>query len=83
MNCYFCCIGIDAHYDEEMKKLANWLLSGLSTSDISGSSHTNAYADSFFVVSKDGLQAYMNPEAFKEFNKIGTIIQNLNCFALT
>lgn len=59
--------GIDCTYDVEMKKFSNWLLSGLSTSDISGSSHTNAYNDSFFVISKDGLQAYMNLEANKEF----------------
>ena len=76
-------LGIDCTYDEEMKKLANWLLSGLSTSDISGSSHTNAFLDSFFVISKDGFQAYMNQEAYKEFNKISTLIQNLNIFVLT
>jgi hypothetical protein len=75
--------GIDSTYDVEMKKLANWLLSGLSTSDISGSTHTNAYLDSFFVISRDGLQAYMNPEANKEFTKISTLIQNLNVFVLT
>ena len=66
-----------------MKKLANWLLSGLSTSDISGSSHTNAYLDSFFIISKDGLQAYMNQEAYAKFTQISTLIQNLNIFVLT
>ena len=66
-----------------MKKLANWLLSGLSTSDISGSSHTAAYTDSFFVISKDGLQGYLNSEGFKELSKICTLIQNLNIFTLT
>jgi len=74
---------MDGTFDAEMKKLANWLLSGLSTSDISGAAHTMAYSDAFFVISKDGMQAYLNPAGFKEFSKLCTLVQNLNVFALT
>ena len=46
---------MDATYDKEMRKLCNWLLHGLSTTDINGAIHSNVYDDSFFVISKDGF----------------------------
>jgi hypothetical protein len=46
---------MDTFHDEEMNKLQNWLLFGLSTSDIHGSALNDSYSDSFFVISKDGF----------------------------
>ena len=46
---------MDACNDMEMRKLCNWLLYGLSTTDIFGSTRDLAYEDSFFVISKDGF----------------------------
>lgn len=45
---------MDGRYDSEMKKLANWLLFGLSGADIA-SKPQGFYNDSFFVVSKNAL----------------------------
>jgi hypothetical protein len=67
----------------EMRKLCNWLLYGLSTTDIYGSSRDLSYDDSFFVISKDGLQCYTNSAGFKEFSKINTLAQNLNMYTIT
>ena len=66
-----------------MRKLCNWLLYGLSTTDICGSTRDLNYDDSFFVISKDGLQAYTNSTGFKEFSKICTLVQNLNMYTIT
>ena len=66
-----------------MKKLCNWLLFGLSTSDICGHLYGDEYEDSIFVISKDGLQAYTNSAGFKSFSKICTLIQNLNMYTIT
>jgi len=38
-----------------MKKLQNWLLYGLSASDINGSPLNDAFNDSFVVVSRDSF----------------------------
>ena len=49
-------VGDDVHRDAEMTKLCNWLIFGLSSNDICGGLHnSDVYADSFFVVSKDGF----------------------------
>jgi hypothetical protein len=74
---------MDACNDNEMRKLSNWLLYGLSTTDIFGANRNLAYDDSFFVISKDGLQSYTNSAGFKEFSKICTLIQNLNMYTIT
>ena len=66
-----------------MQKLCNWLLYGMSTNDICGSTPSDCYSDSFFVISKDGFQVYTNSAGFKEFSKICTLIQNLNMYTLT
>ena len=67
-------IGIDTGYDSEMKKLCNWLLFGMSTTDICGHLFGDEYEDSFFVISKDGLQVYTNSAGFKSFSKVCTLI---------
>jgi len=66
-----------------MKKLCNWLLFGLSTTDICGSVYKDIYADCFFVVSKDSFQAYVTSGAFKEFSQLATLLQNCNTYTLT
>lgn len=48
-------LGMDTFHDVEMNKLQNWLLYGLSSSDIMGSALTDSFTDSFFVISKDGF----------------------------
>ena len=74
---------MDASYDMEMRKLCNWLLFGLSTTDICGPQHEDFYSDCFFVISKDGFQAYLTSAAFKEFNKNAILLQNCNIYCLT
>lgn len=66
-----------------MKKLCNWLLHGLSTTDICGSVISDIYSDCFFVISKDGFQAYLNSGAFKEFSNLSTLLSNCNTYTLT
>lgn len=77
-------MGIDTCHDQEMKKLANWLLYGLSASDINGSPMDDAFSDSFFVVSKDGFQAYTNSSGFKQhLANLTTLITNSNTYVIT
>jgi hypothetical protein len=76
-------LGMDATYDPEMKKLCNWLVSGLSTTDINGSVHNDDFSDSFFVISKDSLQIYTNVAGFKSLTDLTTLIQNLNLYVIT
>lgn len=67
-----------------MKKLANWLLYGLSASDINGSALDDSFADSFFVISKDGFQAYTNSTGFKQhLASLATLVTNCNIFTIT
>ena len=75
--------GIDTFHDEEMKKLQNWLLYGLSASDINGSTPTDAFGDSFFVVSRDSFQAYTNSSGFKELSNLTTLLTNCNIYTIT
>jgi len=74
---------MDSSYDTEMQKLTNWLLFGLSTTDIYGASPGFCYEDSFFVISKDGFQGFTNSGGFKELSKLDTLIQNLNVYTIT
>lgn len=76
-------IGMDTAHDEEMHKLQNWLLYGLSSSDIFGSALTDSFSDSFFVVSKDSFQGYTNSSGFKELSKLTTLISNCNLYTIT
>lgn len=53
-------IGMDSKHDVETKKLANWLLHGLSSTDINGAPLHDSFSDSIFVIGKDSLQVYTN-----------------------
>ena len=76
--------GIDTCHDEEMKKLQNWLLYGLSASDINGSPLSDAFNDSFVVISKDSFQAYTNSTGFKQhLASLTTLITNCNLYTIT
>ena len=55
----------------------------MSTTDICGHLFGDEYEDSFFVISKDGLQVYTNSAGFKSFSKVCTLIQNLNMYTIT
>lgn len=74
---------MDTFHDEEMNNLQNWLLYGLSSSDIHGSSLTDSYSDSFLIISKDGFQAYTNSAGFKELSNLSTLISNCNIYTIT
>ena len=74
---------MDSSFDPEMQKLTNWLLFGMSTTDICGALPGFCYEDSFFVISKDGFQGFTNSAGFKEFSKLNTLIQNLNVYTIT
>ena len=66
-----------------MTKLLNWLLFGLSSSDIHGSTPHYDFDDSFFVVSRNSFQAYTNTDGFKHLSQLTTLISNCNLFVLT
>jgi hypothetical protein len=67
-----------------MKKLQNWLLYGLSASDINGSPLSDAFSDSFVVISKDGFQAYTNSAGFKQhLANLTTLLTNCNVYTIT
>jgi hypothetical protein len=77
-------IGIDTCHDEEMKKLQNWLLYGLSASDINGSPLDDSLNDSFVVISKDSFQAYTNSAGFKQhLSSLTTLLTNCNLYTIT
>jgi len=74
---------MDAKRDGEMIKLTNWLLFGLSSSDIHGSTPDFFYDDSFFVISKNSLQIYTTSTGYKELSSLVSLVPNCNVFALT
>lgn len=74
---------MDTFHDEEMKKLQNWLLFGMSSSDINGSTMNDCYAESFFVISKDSFQAFTNSSGFKELSNLVTLLTNCNIYTIT
>ena len=76
-------VGIDTYHDEEMNKLANWLLYGLSSSDINGSALSDAFNETFVVVAKDSFQAYTNSAGFKELSNLTTLLPNCNMYTIT
>jgi hypothetical protein len=76
-------IGMDTFHDEEMKKLQNWLLYGMSASDINGSALSDAFTDTFIIVSKDSLLIYTNSAGFKELAGLTTLISNCNIYTIT
>ncbi len=77
-------LGIDTCHDEEMKKLQNWLLYGLSASDINGSPLSDAFNDTFVVVSRDSFQAFTNTAGFKQhLSTLTTLLTNCNIYTIT
>ena len=76
-------IGMDAKRDSEMTKLTNWLLFGLSSSDIHGSTPEFNFDDSFLVISKNSLQVYTTHTGYKELSSLTSLVPNCNIFALT
>lgn len=55
----------------------------MSSSDINGSTLTDSYSDSFFVISKDSFQAYTNSQGFKELSNLTTLLTNCNIYTIT
>lgn len=55
----------------------------MSASDINGSTLTDSYSDSFFVISKDSFQAYTNSQGFKELSNLTTLLTNCNIYTIT
>jgi len=76
-------IGVDSRNDQEMTKLLNFLVFGLSSSDIHGSSPNNDFDDSFFVIGKDSLQIFTNAAGFKILSTLVTLISNCNMYMVT
>lgn len=74
---------MDTYHDEEMKKLQNWLLFGMSATDINNSPLSDAFSDSFVVISKDSFQVYTNSAGFKELSSLTTLISNCNIYTIT
>lgn len=67
-----------------MKKLQNWLLYGLSASDINGSALDDALTETMVVVSRDGFQAYTNSAGFKQhLARLTTLLTNCNMYTIT
>ena len=66
-----------------MTKLTNWLLFGLSSSDIQGSTPEFHYDDTFVIVSKNSLQIYTTHSGYKELCKLISLVPNCNICALT
>jgi hypothetical protein len=74
---------MDSCLDREMKKLTNWLLWGMSSHDVHGDSMGDQYNDSFFVISKDSFQGYINTNGFKLLSKLSTLVSNCNLYTIT
>jgi len=55
----------------------------MSSSDINGSTLTDSYSDSFFVISKDSFQAFTNSAGFKEISNLVTLLTNCNIYTIT
>lgn len=74
---------MDCLHDEEMKRLKNWLLHGLSACDIDGSGPNYSYDETMLVISKDSFQAYTNSSGFKELSNLTTLVPNCNIYCIT
>jgi len=75
--------GMDAKRDTEMTKLCNWLLFGLSSSDIHGSAPDFHFDDTVIVVSKNAMQVYTSHSGYQELCTLVSLVPNCNVFALT
>jgi len=74
---------MDSKRDTEMTKLTNWLLFGLSSSDIHGSTPDFHFDETFVVVSKNALQIFTSSTGYKELSALISLVPNCNIFALT
>ena len=74
---------MDSRHDSEMRKLINWLVFGLSSSDIYGESPSQIFDDSFFVIGKDSLQIFTNGAGYGHLSVLTTLIQNFSIYVLT
>lgn len=74
---------MDAKRDNEMTKLTNWLLFGLSSSDIHGSTPDFHFDDSILVVSKNSMQVYSTNSGLQVLSNLVSLVPNCNMFALT
>lgn len=74
---------MDAKRDSEMTKLTNWLLFGLSSSDIHGSTPEFYFDDTVLVVAKNSLQLYTTHSSYKHVSALVSLVPNCNVFALT
>jgi len=66
-----------------MTKLTNWLLFGLSSSDIHGSTPEFDFDDSFIIISKNSLQIFTTNTGYKVLGSLASLVPNCNIFALT
>jgi hypothetical protein len=76
-------VGIDSQYDKEMRILKNWLLHGLSASDIEGSGPSNIFDETMLVISKDSFSAFTNGAGFKQLSSLTTLVPNSNIYCIT
>lgn len=66
-----------------MKKLANWLLFGLSGQDVIANNPKSVYQDSFFVISKNTLQVFTTTDGYERLHSHITLVSNCNVFVAT
>ena len=74
---------MDSKRDNEMRKLTNWLLFGLSSADIHGSTPEFHYDDVFLVVSKSSMQVYTSRSGYHQMCNLISLVPNCNVYALT
>ena len=74
---------MDCKRDTEMTKLTNWLMFGLSSSDIHGSTPDFYYDDLFLVVSKNSMQVFTTHSGYLHLSNLVSLVPNCNIFALT
>lgn len=73
---------MDSRHDSEMKKILNWLVFGLSGSDVFGETYQYCFDDSFFVVGKDSLQVYTTQSGFEQLNVLTTLVSNCSIYVV-
>lgn len=76
-------VGIDTFHDPEMKKLQNWLLNGLSGSDVLGVAPNDVFDDCFFVIAVDSLYIYSSSRAFYRLSYLSTLVTNCSLFCIS
>ena len=74
---------MDAKRDSEMTKLTNWLLFGLSSSDIHCSTPEYHFDDTVIVVAKNSMQLYTSHSGYRHLSALVSLVPNCNIFALT